>query len=199
MARLVLVNEKSGGEPKVALRESVLALRQRFTPDEAQRAALTRNLCEVRDRLNTKVVATYLSFGTEPYTRDFISDCNDRGIVVLTPQTLPDRKLSWVQTNLHELERGSLGFEEALGESASLQDAQVIFAPALAVDQEGHRLGRGGGYFDIALAEKKLGQPVYGVVFQREFLKVGIPVEWHDVPVNGVVTESTIFEFGEKP
>ena len=61
--------------------------------------------------------------------------------------------------------------------------------PALAVSRDGVRLGRGGGYYDRALAHARPGAVLVAVVFDDELLDE-VPAEAHDHRVTAVVTPS---------
>jgi 5-formyltetrahydrofolate cyclo-ligase len=75
-----------------------------------------------------------------------------------------------------------------LGRSA-LAAAQVVIVPALAVAEDGTRLGRGGGSYDRALPRVPEGVPVLALLHAGEVLPAGaIPVEDHDAPVTAWVT-----------
>ena len=81
---------------------------------------------------------------------------------------------------------------EHLGAEA-LAEADVIIAPALAVDTAGARLGQGGGWYDRALGHKRPDAKVVALVFPEEIYDAAdspIPTEPHDVPVDGFATPS---------
>jgi 5-formyltetrahydrofolate cyclo-ligase len=84
---------------------------------------------------------------------------------------------------------GTLLGPEALGQ------ADVVLVPALAVDRQGNRLGKGRGYYDAALQHAAPGAPVIALLFDDEVLATPLPREDHDVPVTGVLTPAgwTIF------
>ena len=90
------------------------------------------------------------------------------------------------------LERGPLGLLEPpppyLGPDA-LARARLVLVPALAVDRQGNRLGRGRGYYDRALAELPAAVRVLAVVFDDELLD-DVPTEAHDRPVTGALLPS---------
>lgn len=77
-------------------------------------------------------------------------------------------------------------------EPVNLDTVRGVVVPGLGFDRSRHRLGRGGGYYDRYLNQKK--------VSESEIVKVGvgfacqlvgeIPVEPHDVRLDAVVTES---------
>jgi 5-formyltetrahydrofolate cyclo-ligase len=64
--------------------------------------------------------------------------------------------------------------------------ADVVLAPALAVDHAGNRLGRGGGSYDRALARVTPLIPVIALLYDAELLG-HVPAESHDTPVRAAV------------
>ena len=70
----------------------------------------------------------------------------------------------------------------------ALKNAGLIIVPALAVDQEGFRLGRGGGWYDRALEYRAAGARVVAVCWPWEPTDKPVPHEDHDIPVDGVLT-----------
>lgn len=70
----------------------------------------------------------------------------------------------------------------------ALEKADLVIAPALAVDPQGNRLGRGAGWYDRALARRKPACPLIAVCWPWEVLDIDLPAEPHDVPADGVLT-----------
>ena len=70
----------------------------------------------------------------------------------------------------------------------ALEKADLVIAPALAVDPQGNRLGRGAGWYDRALARRKPACPLIAVCWPWEVLDTDLPAEPHDVPADGVLT-----------
>src|SRR5699024_12781608 len=66
----------------------------------------------------------------------------------------------------------------------ALHDCAQIFVPALAIDHEGNRLGRGGGFYDRALATADA--PKAALLFDTEILSA-VPHEPHDISVDAAV------------
>jgi len=99
------------------------------------------------------------------------------------------RQLSWAVHD-GELVAGRFGLLEPTGPRlppAELAAADVVVVPALAVARDGTRLGRGGGYYDRALAHARPGAVLVAVVFDEELVD-GLPAGAHDRPVTAVVT-----------
>ena len=64
----------------------------------------------------------------------------------------------------------------------------LIVVPGLAFSRDGHRLGRGAGFFDRLLAGPAAEAYKLGVRFDFQLLE-SIPIEPHDIVMDTVVTE----------
>jgi 5-formyltetrahydrofolate cyclo-ligase len=135
-------------------------------------------------------VAAYYSIGSEPDTRGLVFALWKRGTYVLLPLLRPDGDLDWASYEGPEsLVAGPRGLQEP-GEAArgagAVASADVVLVPALAVDRQGNRLGRGGGSYDRALARVGPLIPVIALLYDSELVE-RVPVEEHDTPVRAVV------------
>jgi len=70
---------------------------------------------------------------------------------------------------------------------------EAMIIPAVAVAEDGTRLGRGKGYYDRALASLPSSIPVVALVHDAELL-AEIPSESHDQKVSWVSTCSNLLE-----
>lgn len=150
---------------------------------------------------SAKSVAIYLSFSTEPSTKQIIAELLASGARVLVPAVATDHSLRWFEFDGVSTKMGALGFAEPDAvrlPEASLTEADIIFVPALAVDENGARLGRGGGYYDRALAQLILGEKKHclkvALVYDEEVLPL-LPSETHDIAVDAVITDKRLIEF----
>jgi 5-formyltetrahydrofolate cyclo-ligase len=180
---------------KTSLRRELLARRSRHT--DADRARISATVAQAfaaeygsrirggaRPVTPLRVVALYLSFATEPGTGPLIDWLADQRVRTLAPTLLPDADLGWMDVP----DGPPLGLD-------AITDAEVILVPALAVDLRGHRLGRGGGSYDRALARVRPQQTVLAVVHDDEVLDA-VPFEPHDRIVDGALTPSGVRYFG---
>ncbi len=125
-------------------------------------------------------VASYVGFGAEPYVPP------QRGW--LLPVLLADGDLDWARYD-GTLAPGRRGLKEPTGERLGLTaiaDCDLVLVPALLVDREGNRLGKGGGSYDRALA-RATGFTV--ALLHDDELVEAVPHEPHDVPVRAVASE----------
>ncbi|EDY19978.1 5-formyltetrahydrofolate cyclo-ligase [Chthoniobacter flavus Ellin428] len=70
----------------------------------------------------------------------------------------------------------------------SPEEIGVIFVPGLAFTKNGHRLGRGGGYYDRYLSSLPASTMKIGICFALQIVDT-LPLESHDQELNAVVTE----------
>lgn len=105
----------------------------------------------------------------------------------LLPVLLPDGDLDWAR-NTGEYVENHLGIREPAGPRLGVLEiaaCDLVLVPALLVDRQGYRLGRGGGSYDRALA-RATGLTV-ALLHDGELVDQ-VPVEPHDVPVAAVAT-----------
>lgn len=187
------------GHRKRALRAELRERRQNLTSVEkdSATAGFTQNLQSLVLDLSARSISCYLSGRNEPNTRPFLNWATADGIRVLFPVTREDGLLDWT-VGEDEIEiQGIAGVPEAAGRllgPIAINDVDLIIVPAAAIDQEGTRLGWGRGYYDKTLGSMEKCPPVYGVVYDHEFID-DVPREVHDQPVNGLVTPTRIISF----
>jgi 5-formyltetrahydrofolate cyclo-ligase len=183
------------GAAKAALRTRSLASRRALTA--AERADAGRQLRDAvlaaPEAQMAGVVAAYFSVGTEPDTRGLVFALWKRGTYVLLPLLRADRDLDWASyegpDSLAPGPHGLLEPTEAPRGVTSITSADLVLVPALAVDREGNRLGRGGGSYDRALARVGPAVQTVALVYDGE-LGERVPAGPHDQPVRSVAVPS---------
>lgn len=90
-------------------------------------------------------------------------------------------------------ERHGLGIEQPTGTGplVPLHEIDVFLTPGLAFDHSGGRLGRGGGYYDRALAAMRTDALIVGVTVRRRVVEA-VPMTLHDRRVDFVATEDGV-------
>lgn len=170
------------------------ALAARRTLSETTRAAaaeaLLGRLLALPEVAAAGVVAAYVPAGTEPGDVRMLDALREHGARVLLPVLLPDGDLDWAEyAGSAALVAGARGTREPAGPRlgpAAACSAGVVVVPALSVDREGQRLGRGGGSYDRVLARLPGGVPVVALLYDGELVE-SLPVDEHDRPVDVVV------------
>ncbi len=98
---------------------------------------------------------------------------------------------------VRDLERDVMSGKHGLHEPAAacppanLAEIDLVLVPGLAFDRAGHRLGRGGGFYDRFLGASGLRARVMGVAYEVQVVKE-IPVEATDIPVEFLATEAGV-------
>ena len=115
---------------------------------------------------------------------------------IALPFSSKNKGLSYHHWSNNQLELDSNKIPAPLRENAiKPNDISIIFVPAIAIDQEGYRLGYGGGYFD-RLRQKDLwiSIPSFVVISNNCISKKPLPREKWDLPFSGWVSEKGLHE-----
>ena len=171
---------------KSELRQQMREYKRQFTRqqlDELSLAVIQR----LRPRLaEAHVILAFYSLSDEVNTHQLLDDLVARGKTILLPKVLDDESMELRRyTGSQDLVEGAFHIMEPVGERfVDYASIDVALVPGLAFDAQGHRLGRGKGYYDRFL--QTLPVRTIGVCF--DFQKVGeVPVETYDMPVDEVV------------
>lgn len=82
-------------------------------------------------------------------------------------------------------------------ETCSITQLDIIFAPLVAFDKQGNRIGMGGGYYDRLLAPwfvEKQGPYPIGLAHDCQYVDT-LPIQEWDVPLPEIITPSQHFYF----
>ncbi|MEO6885823.1 MAG: 5-formyltetrahydrofolate cyclo-ligase [Jatrophihabitantaceae bacterium] len=166
---------------------------RRARGDEAiarDRAAIRGAVLARCDRLRPSCVAAYVPLPTEPGSVELLAALTALGIRVLVPVLLANKDLDWTLWTADEADPENLGVD-------AIAQAQLVVVPALAVAQDGTRLGRGGGSYDRALGRVGDESPVIALLFEDELVDA-LPRDSWDRPVRAVVLPGGWREVGDR-
>jgi 5-formyltetrahydrofolate cyclo-ligase len=180
----------TGEDGKAGWRARLLAARLRLGSVELAAAAeaLRRH---VLDRLaGAGRVAAYVPVGREPGSLALLDGLRGAGTEVLLP-VMARGELDWaVYSGRDRLVPGPLRTVAPDGDRLGPQavvGVDAVLVPALAVDRLGTRLGRGGGYYDRALALVPAGAPIAALLHDGELVR-RLPADPWDRRVTAAVT-----------
>jgi len=90
-----------------------------------------------------------------------------------------------------DFRRGSMGIPEPRLSCPPVEPEWVdwVLVPGLAFDGRGYRLGRGAGYYDRLLPTLRPDAPRWALILDAQWADE-VPVEPHDVPLDGVTSAS---------
>lgn len=174
---------------KQELRSELRARRR--ARSEAELAAWGTLLAAHAVSIPGRTLTAFVGAGGEVPTLPLLDALVADGRRVLLPITLDDMNLDWAEyTGAADLVPAGFGLLEPTAPRLGLDaiaEADVILAPALAIDRLGNRLGQGGGCYDRSLP--RASGEVLAVVADDELLE-SVPTDPHDLPVVGVLTPS---------
>lgn len=185
------------GAAKADLRRRLLGARRTLDAEVLAHAEqeVLAHLVELPELRSAHTVAAYVSVGREPRTRALLNWLVGRKVRVLVPVLMDDNDLDWAEyRGPEDLAPAARGLQEPMGPRCGPQaitQADVVVLPGVAADDHGHRLGRGGGSYDRALARLHSDPTTPAVTVL--LLHTGefghpVPVEAHDRAVDVVVT-----------
>jgi 5-formyltetrahydrofolate cyclo-ligase len=144
------------------------------------------------------VVMAFLALPDEVDTRPLIAGLWEQGKVVAVPHTDVERgQLFAVRLDSGAaLRPAALSVREPqVQEPVALAAVEVVILPGQAFDREGHRLGRGKGFYDRFVQQKECVAFRVAVAFSSQVLVV-LPHGPSDARLDLLVTEKEVLRFG---
>ncbi|MBN8551734.1 MAG: 5-formyltetrahydrofolate cyclo-ligase [Caulobacterales bacterium] len=172
---------------KDEMRAAARALRKRLaqaTPDAAERLAGYAEALPGRG-----LIALYNAIGAEldtgPLAQRLVFEGRDLCLPVVSERDAPLSFRAWRPGEALAPDAAGI---LAPAPSAPLVIPEVILTPLLAFDAESGRLGQGGGYYDRTFAAYPEAVRI-GVAYAGQRVD-RVPMEPHDMPLHGVLTET---------
>lgn len=135
-------------------------------------------------------VALYRAFDGEIPTDRLEAAARAAGQQVVFARHTPDQPLEWVDPTCWRV--GGWGLPIPDGPTVALGPDDLIVVPGVGFDDDGYRLGMGGGYYDRTIARTDA-LPV-GLAFECQRVPRVPRARW-DRRVTTLVTEITIYDF----
>ena len=172
---------------KSELRQLVRQRKRQFSQQQLAELSLPV-LARLRPLLSVaSTVLLYYSLPDEVDTHAFLDELRSADKIVLLPRVVDEGTMVLHRyTGRADLSEGAFGIMEPVGEPFTDYAAiDVAVIPGMAFDADGHRLGRGRGYYDRFLSSVPY---IYKIGVCFDFQKVeAVPVEATDVSVDVVV------------
>ena len=182
---------------KSALRKSVRQLRRAVPAADRRRAAqqAAAHLARLARACSARHVAAYLSLPEEIDTAPLLALLRRQGCVLYVPKLAGAGQLRFTRLRA-PLRHNRHGIAEPVagGRPARLD---LIVLPVVAFDEDGRRLGMGGGYYDRLLARARpWRRPLrIGLAFAAQQV-AAVPANARDARLDAVVTERGLRRFG---
>ena len=154
---------------KTALRARMLTQLRAISPEEraARSAIICRRIVESQAWRDAQRVLLFSPIRTEPDIAPIGATATDAG-----------KQTSIMPTTLRDESQLELPFIPDL-----------VLVPGLAFSHAGHRLGRGGGFYDRLLTGRAQGAVKVGICFASQLLGA-VPTEPHDTVLDAVISDA---------
>lgn len=189
-------------DPIKALRRQIRAARRNVSEDTAHTAAqaIARQVAELMVFHKAQRIAAYLAFDGELDPKPLLSLAQAQGKQTYLPILRDASPMVFAPLDANTpMAANRFGIPEPVVEPGALLPAQeldLVLTPLVAFDDEGFRLGMGGGFYDRTFAfrrEFSTGPCLLGVAYALQ--QHTVPHREWDIPLDGVVTEQGIHDF----
>ena len=179
---------------KSSLRAAVLSLlRDQREEDRLNKSFIIYDkLCRVPEYKKSNVLLFYASFDGEVETFEMMKQAKNNGKQISLPKVIKETNtfVPYKVESLSDLENGPYGIKQPQGGHNRLkpEDIDLVIVPGVAFDKSGHRLGRGGGYYDRFLKTLPKDTPTIGLAFDFQVVDHIPAINAHDIPVSLLIT-----------
>lgn len=160
--------------------------------------AICKNILKIPECRNADTVFCFVGTEDEINTIPLIIELLMSGKSVCVPLCIEGgvmeaRKI----TSVDELSKRTFDIPEPSPESENVPIDNIDFAvvPCLTCNKKGHRLGKGGGYYDRFFENLKI--PA-AVVCREEVMFTAIPTEERDIIFDTVISERGVYRISQK-
>lgn len=181
---------------KKTAREFVRKRKKQMTTEEieAKSKKILERLLKESCFLQAETLYCYVSYNQEVMTKPLISQALAMGKKVAVPKVI-GKEMEFIYLNtLNELASGYQGIEEPTGTMIANEASVLMILPGLAFDEQGNRVGYGGGFYDRYLDRNKANNYIK-VAIGFDFQVVEhLEMEECDEPVDIILTEERRLE-----
>lgn len=171
---------------KQALRQHIRALKKQYLTEE-------QTPCEVpltdltKGQVPYEIIMLYSALPDEVPTQTLMDELVALGKTVLLPRVINKTDMELRSyTGRKDLQEGAYGIMEPTGELFTDYDKiDVAIIPGMAFDAEGHRLGRGKGFYDRFLARVPHLYKI-GLCYSWQLVE-HVPSDEHDIRMDQII------------
>lgn len=188
-------------EAKKELRKRILNIRNNMTIEDVQKnsRAIMDKIINLDIYKQSKVVFIYMDFKNEVTTSRLLKHMlsekkravipyTDTVNIVLIPSEI---------TKESDLMLNSFGYYEPKNISpVDPEEIDLVIVPGVVFDKSFNRIGFGKGYYDRILSKLKPSAKKVAIAHDFQVLQ-SIPTEDHDIKMDMIITEETIWDSGD--
>ena len=184
---------------KQQIRQRARAARSRLFDRDERSRRIVDQLRRLPAYQSARVILFYVSVRDEVATRELIAQALAEQKQVVVPYCRDGELQLFHLKADDELTTGAYGILEPSAElhrqterRIAVRELDLILVPGVAFDVHGARCGHGKGYYDKLLQTAKEKTPLIALAFDCQIFPK-IPTESHDVFMDKIITESTIY------
>lgn len=182
---------------KKKLRETMIKNRDNLSLNErkAKDNLILQNLLESEIYKESTSIFTFINYGSEVQTKDFINIALQQGKEIFVPKTIKGtRNMKAVKIeSLDNLKEDNWGIlePETFDKETDKENLDLVIVPGVIFDRKGSRIGYGGGYYDIYFADFKTQVNKIALAYDIQVVEY-LTTEKHDINVDIIITEKEI-------
>jgi 5-formyltetrahydrofolate cyclo-ligase len=153
-------------------------------------------VCRLPEYRSARRIFTYFSVGREVDTAAIMARAASDGKLVAVPRVYGGGRMDFAAAECLTGQFCGIPQPEADAQALLPEWDDLLLVPALCYDEEGFRLGRGGGYYDrflVPCAALSVG------LCRSALLRPRLPREAHDRPVSILITEKKTTRLLKEP
>lgn len=181
-------DEDSISLEKSMIRHKIRSQKKELTDEQKTEAAekIFEKIEQMPDFQRAKTLMMYWSTSREVPTHNFIDKWSKEKKILL-PVVVGRMMVLKEFKGRENLTRSELGIWEPQAQETYLEEIDLAIIPGSAFDRKKRRMGRGRGYYDHYLKQKKIKKWGIGYDFQ---LVDTVPAVEHDIKMNKIITPS---------
>ena len=195
--------EENFKKQREELRRDVLRDRDSLSLDErhVKSAALHRRLWDFAPFADANMPFIYVNFRSEVETLALINQGLERGKPVIVPLVAEGNRLIpyRIADPERDLRPGAFAIPEPDPQRCTMVDPasiDIVLLPGSVFDEQGGRLGYGGGYYDRFLVNEAPQALRVGICFDLQMVRA-VPLLPHDQRLHALVTETRVLKCPE--
>lgn len=173
---------------KKELRNRIRARKRAMTTEQIEEKSrrLGELFLKTEAYRNAKTIYGYLPYNQEVRTVPMLEQALRDGKQVAVPKIYGDEMKFIMLPDLSLVETGYSGIPEPIADGPEGNDPHaLVLMPGLAFDEEGHRIGYGGGFYDKFLVREPE-HPTLALCYDFQMLPK-LETEEFDIPVDKVI------------